>query len=108
MPTLQLLLASDGTGHVRDHFESDQPGDAIARGEAADVAPAVFVKSAEEIRSDADIDGATRLASEDVDSGLLAHSSRHPELISGSMLTAEVSVEKWMLKQVQHDRVRVG
>jgi hypothetical protein len=35
---------------------------------------------------------------------------RHPELVSGSIyqLHPSVRVEKWMLKQVQHDGVGVG
>jgi hypothetical protein len=28
---------------------------------------------------------------------------RHPELVSGSIWMTVVPVEKWMLKQVQHD-----
>jgi hypothetical protein len=28
---------------------------------------------------------------------------RHPELVSGSIMETALPVQKWMLKQVQHD-----
>jgi hypothetical protein len=90
-PVFQLLLARDGGGHVVEQFVADEAVDAVLACEARNCSAAVLPQAGDQVAGHADVEGAVRLAGEDVDAGLAF--GRHNSLF----------VARWMLKQVQHD-----
>jgi len=66
-PCLEALFAEDGIGGVCERFVVDKTMDAVALGEAGDVATFVAGDSLDEVAGDADVEGAVLLAGHDVD-----------------------------------------
>ena len=93
VPAFELLLARNGAVHVAKQFVADETMDGIAVGEPFDCSAAVLPEPHAKITGHADVNGAVRLAGEDIDAGLALE--RH-----GSEIAAP-----WMLKQVQHDGI---
>ena len=91
VPILELFLARDGIGHVVEHLDMDEPVDGIASDETVRLATTMLPQSLGEVRGDADIKRASRLAGKDVDARVAL--GRHAPVIAA----------QWMLKQVQHD-----
>ena len=93
VPALELLLAGDGAVHVAECIEMDEPGDAVAGGEAGDGAGAVFPQAFHQVGCHSDIERAVMAAGEDVDArdALELHDAG--------------SADGWTLKQVQGDEI---
>lgn len=91
VPAFQLLLSRNGQQHFSEQFKADEMNHVVAAGEAGNLAIAMLVESANEIRGHANIQRAARPAGEDIDARLLL--KRHNT----------ERADKLMLKQVQHD-----
>ena len=91
VPSFELLLAQNGWFHLVEPFKVDELVDIVETGEAAGSTFAVLPQSANEVRRNADVKRATRLACKNVDARL-AFVPHEP-----------VVAESWTLKQVQGD-----
>ena len=91
VPPLELFLTRDRTLHVAEEFIADEGVDDVPSCEAAGKTLPMLEDARYQVARHADVQGATRLAGEDVDAGLA--------LPNHQLLR----VAEWMLKQVQHD-----
>lgn len=91
MPAFELFFAGDRLCHVGVGFEADEGVNGVAGGEARGGRGAVLVQAGDEVAGDADVQGAARLAGEDVDAEVAVWVHR-------AVFGAE-----WTLKQVQGD-----
>lgn len=73
-PFLEFLFSADRSQGIVVHFEPDEQGNIVARGEAFHRARFVFVDAPDEIVGDADIQHAVLLRSEHVD--VIGHDRR--------------------------------
>ena len=96
VPVLQLLLAGNRREHVAVHLEPHEPLDLVLPGEAWRHRFAMLPQAGLKVGRDADVEGAARLACEDVDAGVAFTSH-------GAGFAA-----RWTLKQVQGDGSRMG
>ena len=96
VPVLQLLLAGNRREHVAVHLEPHEPLDLVLPGEAWRHRFAMLPQAGFEVGRDADVEGAARLACQNVDArvALAGH---------GAEFAA-----RWTLKQVQGDGLRIG
>ena len=96
VPVLQLLLAGNRREHVAVHLEPHEPLDLVLPGEAWRHRFAVLPQAGLKVGRDADVEGAARLACEDVDARV-AFAGHGAEFAA-----------RWTLKQVQGDGLRIG
>ncbi len=93
VPAFELLFASDGVGHIAEHFKADKTVDTVSTGETFDRAIPVLPQARDEVAGHADIEGSVGFAGEDIDAGVPLKLHR-PE-----------SADAWTLKQVQGDAI---
>lgn len=66
VPAFQLLFAADRAYHVAKLFEVDQPVDCVFRGEPWQHVVTMLPKPRDQVRGDANVKGAARVAGQDI------------------------------------------
>ena len=95
VPAFQLLFAADRIYHVAKLFEVDQPVDRVSRGEPWQRVIAMLPQSRNQVRGDANVKGAARVAGQDVDARAAFNLHRSKRAAQGT------------LKQVQGDNFSI-
>ena len=92
VPTLQLLLSRNGSGHRAKHLEPDEPVDDVSGSKSFGLATTMLPKASNQVARDADVERTAWLAGENIDAGVSLD------------FHATTSAAIWTLKQVQGDK----